>query len=146
MEDLLKKFLAEHPRDWDQLLPYLLFALREVPNESTKLSPSELVYRRKTRGLLALARETWTNGCPTEHKLNMSTAKYVEGLNRRIETALRAAGDNFKEVQSKMKEVYDKTSTVRKLQPGELVLDSIAYQGQQIARAMERTILRKKTL
>ena len=122
VECILKKFLADHPRNWDQLIMYLLFCLRETPNESTKFSPSELVYGRKMRGLLDVAKESWTRGNPIERKLNMSTVKYMDQLNERITTALKAAGENVKEAQAKMKETYDKASTDRELKAGQQAL------------------------
>ena len=122
VEDVLKKFLADYPKTWDCLIMYLLFCLRETPHESTKFSPAELVYGRKIRGLLAVAKETWTKSDPMERKLNMSTVKYVDELNRRIKIALEAAGKNVTEAQAKMKENYDKTSTTRELRAGQLAL------------------------
>ena len=39
-------------KDWDKLIPYLLFAYREVPQSSTGFSPFELLYGRTVRGPL----------------------------------------------------------------------------------------------
>ncbi len=39
-KDMLKRVLVESTRDWDQLVPYVLFAYREVPQASTGFSPS----------------------------------------------------------------------------------------------------------
>ncbi len=33
LKAMLKKFIDSEPRKWDDLLPYLLFAYREVPQE-----------------------------------------------------------------------------------------------------------------
>ena len=35
---------AERPNDWDKYLPVLLFAVREIPQESLGFSPFELLY------------------------------------------------------------------------------------------------------
>ena len=40
LEDIFKKFLAEHLRTWDDLVPLVLFAVRNVVQDSTKLSPA----------------------------------------------------------------------------------------------------------
>ena len=37
-------------KDWDNLIPYLLFAYREVPQSSTGFSPFELLYGRQVQG------------------------------------------------------------------------------------------------
>jgi len=42
--EMFKKFIHEHPTTWDLKLPYLLFALQEVPSVSSRFSPFELVY------------------------------------------------------------------------------------------------------
>ena len=44
LKAMIRKFVDSDPRNWDQLLPYLLFAYREVPKESTGFSPFELLY------------------------------------------------------------------------------------------------------
>ncbi|KAF7642820.1 hypothetical protein LDENG_00250180 [Lucifuga dentata] len=59
LKQMLHKFVNETGSDWDQWLPYLLFACREVPQASTGFSPFELLYGHEVRGLLTLLRETW---------------------------------------------------------------------------------------
>ena len=47
LKSMLKKSLGKGVRrekDWDLMLPYLLFAYREVPQSSTGFSPFELLY------------------------------------------------------------------------------------------------------
>lgn len=46
LKAMLRKTTAEEGKDWDKLLPYLLFAYREVPQASTGFSPFELLYGR----------------------------------------------------------------------------------------------------
>ncbi|KAK3701802.1 hypothetical protein QZH41_005161 [Actinostola sp. cb2023] len=50
LKSMLKKFVASNIKDWDDYLPYMLFAYREVPQESTGFSPFELLYGRRVRG------------------------------------------------------------------------------------------------
>ena len=49
LKRMLKKTAAEDGKDWDRLIPYLLFAFREVPQESMGFSPFELLYGRDVR-------------------------------------------------------------------------------------------------
>ena len=44
LKQMLRKAANEEGKDWDRLLPYLLFAYREVPQASTGYSPFELLY------------------------------------------------------------------------------------------------------
>ena len=44
LKSMLRKAAVEEGKDWDKMLPYLLFAYREVPQASTGFSPFELLY------------------------------------------------------------------------------------------------------
>jgi len=57
---ILKRMCAERPKDWDRYLPTLLFAYREVPQESLGFSPFELLYGRTVRGPMSILKELWT--------------------------------------------------------------------------------------
>ena len=48
LKSMLRKTAVEG-KNWDKLLPYLLFAYREVPQASTGFSPFELMYGRRER-------------------------------------------------------------------------------------------------
>ncbi|XP_041840373.1 uncharacterized protein LOC121639280 [Melanotaenia boesemani] len=50
LKQMLRKFVDDTGSDWDQWLPYLLFAYREVPQASTGFSPFELLYGHEVRG------------------------------------------------------------------------------------------------
>ena len=56
---MLRKFATKEGKDWDRLIPYLLFAYREVPQASTGISPFELLYGRSVRGPLDVLKESW---------------------------------------------------------------------------------------
>jgi len=120
IEEMLRKFCQDNPKQWDKLIPYLLFALREAKNSSTNFSPSELVYGHKMRGLLTVMRENWTPDDPLERELNMPAAKYIQQLSERIETALKAARVNVETVQRRNKDNYDKQCSERHLEIGDL--------------------------
>ncbi|KAI7812514.1 hypothetical protein IRJ41_003201 [Triplophysa rosa] len=52
LNQMLRKFVNDSGKDWDQWIPYLLFAYREVPQSSTGFSPFELLYGRQMRDRL----------------------------------------------------------------------------------------------
>lgn len=59
----LKHMLRKTSTDshgWDDLLPFVLFALREVPCASTGFSPFELMFGRHVRGPLDILKAAWT--------------------------------------------------------------------------------------
>ena len=54
---MLRKLVSKEGKNWDRLLPYVLFAYREVPQSTTGFSPFELLYGREVRGPLDVIRE-----------------------------------------------------------------------------------------
>ncbi|XP_070206184.1 uncharacterized protein [Littorina saxatilis] len=50
LKTMLRKLAQEKPKQWDRYIPALLFAYREVPQESLGFSPFELLYGRTVRG------------------------------------------------------------------------------------------------
>ena len=59
LKEMLRKTANEEGKDWDHLLPYVLFAYREVPQESTGYSPFELLYGRVVQEPLDVMEELW---------------------------------------------------------------------------------------
>ena len=60
IKSMLRKFVATNSKNWDEYLPFLLFAYREVPQESTWFSPFKLPYGRRVSGPLDVLRESRT--------------------------------------------------------------------------------------
>ncbi|GBN11068.1 hypothetical protein AVEN_115978-1 [Araneus ventricosus] len=42
LKNMLRRIIREDPRNWDNQIPFLLFAYREVPNSTTGVSPFRL--------------------------------------------------------------------------------------------------------
>ena len=70
LTQMLKKAMDADGKNWDQLLPHVLFAVREVPQASTGFSPFELLYGRRPRGILDLAKEAWESRTTLDHVLH----------------------------------------------------------------------------
>ena len=120
MKQMLRRMCAERPKDWDKYLPALLFAIRDVPQESLGFSPFELLYGRSVRGPMAILRELWSGEVNDEQVL--STYQYVIELRERLEQTCQLARDNLKKVQFKQKTYYDKRARSRKFDVGDKVL------------------------
>ena len=88
------KAIAGESKDWDKLLPYLLFAYREVPQASTGFASFELSYSRSVCRALDLVQEAWeadTRSCERviPHVLSMQEklAKMTELLRENLSQA-----------------------------------------------------------
>ena len=55
--------MHETSKDWDEYVDLLLFAYREVPQESLGFSPFELVFRWPVGGPIQILREPWSREC-----------------------------------------------------------------------------------
>ena len=73
LKGMLRKAATSEGKDWDKLVPYLLFAYREVPQASTGFSLFELLYGREVRGSLDVLKESWE----ASHKSDESMALCV---------------------------------------------------------------------
>ncbi len=105
LKQMLRKFVSETGRDWDQWLPYLLFAYREVPQASTGFSPFELLYGRDVRGPLALLQEMW-EGNP-EREESTSVVSYDLQMRERLQSMTTLAQNHLAEAREQQKTWYD---------------------------------------
>ena len=83
LKQVLLMICAERPNEWDKYLPALLFALKEIPQESSGFSPFELLYGRNVRGPMQILRELWSVEETDKHA--WLTYQYVIDLRERLE-------------------------------------------------------------
>ena len=118
LKDLLRKIIQGEGREWEKYLSYVLFAYREVPQESTGFSPFELIFGRDVRGPLDILKEQWSKAEePVDDILT-----YVTKVRERMETAREIVIQNMKKSQNKQKEWYDLKVRDMKLRIGDQVL------------------------
>ena len=117
---MLKRLCSEQPRQWHQYINPLLFACREVPQESTGFSAFELLYGRAVKGPMTILKQLWTKEVE-EPEVNNSY-QYVFELREELEDTLKLVDSELEKAQQKGKHYYDRKSKVRKFQPGEKVL------------------------
>lgn len=95
-KSLLRSFCTELGRDWEEVLPWLLLAAREVTQQSTGFSPIDLVFAHSVRGPLAVLRDNFRGSDPPKNLVD-----FVKAFRHRLYVAGELA------VQ-KMKLVYDR--------------------------------------
>ena len=120
LKRVLLTMCAERPNDWDKYLPALLFAVREIPQESLGFSPFELLYGRNVRGPMQILRELWSVEETDEHA--RLTYQYVIDLRERLEKTCKLAQDNVRKLDLKQNAFYDKRARSRKFDVGDKVL------------------------
>ena len=120
LKSMLRRLCQEKPRTWDRLVPAVLFAYREVPQESTGFSPFELLYGRTVRGPMAVQRQLWTGQVCDDDVKTSST--YVFELRNRIEETCRLARESLLEAGRRQKRQFDRKARFRSFKPGDQVL------------------------
>ena len=80
LKQMLRQLIEGEGREWNKLLPYVLFAYREVPQFS---SPFELLYGRDVRGPLDILKEGWTRTTPQVDDI----VSYVDRVHEQLEAA-----------------------------------------------------------
>ena len=118
LKSMLKKTAVEEGKDWDRLIPYLLFAYREVPQSSTGFSPFEFVFGRPVRGPMDVLKETWE----ADKKSSESIDSYVLSVREKLDKMAELVEENLKEAQQMQKQWYDQNARQRKFQAGDQVL------------------------
>eukprot|EP00731_Ephydatia_muelleri_P033526 Em0031g34a len=118
LKEMLRKVAADDGANWDKWVPYLLFAYREVPQDSTGFSPFELLYGRAVRGPLDTLKESWKE--PT--KCGDNVVSYVLAMQDKLATMAEMVKGNLERAQQKQKLWYDQNARQRELKPGDLVL------------------------
>ncbi len=120
IKQMLKRRASERPKDWDKYINALLFAYREVPQESLGFSPFELLYGRTVRGPMSVLKDLWS-----EKELDdtvKSTYQYVLDLRQKLEQTCEIARENLSKSSKRYAKYYDRKARDRKYAVGEKVL------------------------
>ncbi|XP_077863668.1 uncharacterized protein LOC144348042 [Saccoglossus kowalevskii] len=120
LKKMLKLLCHEQPRQWHRYISALLFAYREVPQESTGFSPFELLYGRTVRGPMKILKELWTKESDTPEIVN--NYQYVFELRDRLEQTLEIAREELQKAQNRYKCYYHRKTKKCVLKEGDKVL------------------------
>ena len=115
LKAMLKKAAINEGKDWDKVIPYLLFSYREAPQSSTGYSPFELLYGRSVRGPLDVVRDAWQ----TSERDNENVISYLMTMRERFEQMSEVVKGKAQQLQKKW---YDQNARQREFQPGDHVL------------------------
>jgi len=103
LKSLLKKVCQEKPRTWYRFIPAILFAYREVPQESAGFSPFKVLYGRTVRGPMRILRELWTGD--QENEEVRTASQYVLDLRNRVEETCTIARKSLRHASAEQKAI-----------------------------------------
>ena len=107
LKSMLRRAASEEGCDWDKLIPYVLFAYREVPQASTGSSPFELVYhKRAVQGPLDVFWDVWE----ASPRSDETVVSYVLSVRERLDRMSGLAQENLCKAQKTQKHWYDQNA------------------------------------
>ncbi|XP_073809789.1 uncharacterized protein [Danio rerio] len=124
LKSMLRTYCFELEGDWEEGLPWLLFASREVIQESLGFSPAELVFGYNLRGPLAVLKERWLSDSKST-----TVPEYFSQFRTRLYRVRELAKQNLEKSQEKMKTWFDKKARERSFSPGDKVLVLLPVSG-----------------
>lgn len=104
-------------RDWEDGLPWLMLAVREVAQESMGFSPNKLVFGLSVRGPTAVVADEWKSAEVPENVLD-----YVSDFHLRLYRACVAAKRSLGKAQTKMQRLFDRNVKERSFKAGDQML------------------------
>lgn len=111
----LASFAAQHQRDWDLYIPFVLFAYRSAVHESTGTSPSLMMLGREVRGPVELLVPRPEQEEPQElTEYGVKLRKILEEVHAKARDCLEVTGSN-------MKRRYDRSADADGFQVGDAV-------------------------
>ena len=127
LKNMLRTYCFDHGKDWDEGVPLLLFASREITQESLGFSPFELIFGHTVRGPLKLLKDQWL-----ESEIKKDVLSYVVSFREKLQDVRKVARDNLEKAQEKMKEHYDRKATLREFKIGDKVLAMLLIPGSPL--------------
>ena len=114
--EMLSKAAHKDPKTWDLYLPYVLFAYRTSPHDSTQMTPFKLMYGREailpTPELLL----------PPKERNETFLGTYVEEVTDKMSSIWKLAQQHISKAQAHQKASHDKKAKEPKFHIGDRVL------------------------
>ena len=121
LKQMIKRLAQEHPKDWHRYIPAVLFAYREVPQESMRFSPFELLYGRTVRGPMAVLRDLWANDGPNQ-PVPKPEVEYVVDLRNRLASTCEVAQQHLGQASKRYAKAFNRKAKERWFDVGDEVL------------------------
>ena len=131
LKKMIMSLIEKFPDTWDESLPWVLFAYREVPVETLGCSPFDLLFGRSVSGPLALLKSAWL------HETDLGTAKrnvveFILETREQLRAAVEQANEVAAQRRTHSKTWYDKRSVARNFSPGDKVLVLLPVPGKPL--------------
>ncbi|KYO20835.1 hypothetical protein Y1Q_0012685 [Alligator mississippiensis] len=121
LKGMQSAYVHSHPNDWNEKLLHLLFAYREVPQETTTFSPFELMFGRQVRGPLDLVKEEWEGKISSSKTLGV---EYLLSFHQKVVDMMKVVLGSLAQALDKQSVWYDNGAHSCTIDPGNKVMVS----------------------
>jgi len=121
-KNMLHHAIQDYGRQWHRVVPCLVWALREVTNKTTSVSPHFLLFGRVPRGPLSILKETWTGAREHESDAGKPVSQYLNDLERDMRNAEKYAREHADIAQAQYAKYYNARAKNKAFQVGEQVV------------------------
>jgi hypothetical protein len=111
--DMLSKYVRDNSKDWDELIPYILFGYRTAIQESTRETPFYLMFRRDPVLPIDVAL-WWTSLLATP-----IVAQYWRAMTRSFELARDTTKQLFERAQHRAQQNYEAKGVEQAFEEGD---------------------------
>src|ERR1043165_6915063 len=122
VKNCLHHVLIKFGHEWHLQLPFIVWALREMPNATTGISPNMLVFGKHLRGPLALLKDIWSQDFEISKSMPKSISGYLFELQQKLKLAAEIAEANTENKQQAYTSHYNKHAKMKKFEIGDKVL------------------------
>lgn len=142
LRNMLRTAKKSEQNEWDELLPYLLLAYREIPHESSGFSPFELLYGRPISGPLDVI---WEQREGRSFDKGVSVVSHITQMQRRMKEDAVQVRYNIQKAQKNQKFWYDKGAREKVLEVEEkgLVLLPLKTRWRHNGRGLTNLVVRR---
>jgi len=113
---------VDHKDRWPSVLIMALWALREIPCETTGCSPSLLIFGQIPHGPLSILRDSWTGVHTLPKELKRPASEYLKDLKQNLQAASECAMQHSEYMQSKYVDHYNTHARHKNFDKGQQVL------------------------
>jgi transposase InsO family protein len=136
VKSMISKLAADHPKQWHKYLGFALWALREVPNETTGTPPWVLAFGHLPRGPLSILKETWIGERELPLNLGKNIPEFLKVLHSKLQIAEEYAKSQTDKNQVRYATRYNLRSLDKHFSVGERVL--ILHKDSTASRTFSR--------
>lgn len=132
MKSMIRALKSSFLNDWDECLPWILFAYREIPVETLGFSPFELTFGRHVYGPLGMLKSTWLRSEQSLNKARSNVIQFMVNMREKLAICQDLALKVAQKAQTKEKLWYDRASRDRTFEIGQRVLALLPMQGKPL--------------